>query len=189
MSPLVHSTLAFRNFMDYLEKRPRPCVLDLGYVCGRNIEYLCNLGMKVYVEDILITLARREQEDEGEKSDLLEGFSYREDFFDGIIYWDVLDYLEREVGLALVQRCFSLLKRDGFVFAIFNLELGSQSKEQVVYRIMNRGRFEYLSAGQERDRKVVYKNREIIKIFSGFKLLNFYFLDNSLREALIQKES
>ncbi|MFQ6111468.1 MAG: hypothetical protein ACE5LX_05485, partial [Nitrospinota bacterium] len=144
---------------------------------------------KVYVEDILTTIALREPEEDGEKSDVLEGFNYREELFDGIIYWDVLDYLDREVARAFVQRCFPLLKRDGFVYAIFNFELDSQCREQVVYRIMNRGQFEYLSSAKGRQRKVVYKNREIMKIFSGFKILNFYFLDNSLREALIQKES
>src|SRR5262245_56537638 len=97
----AYQTSILKDFIAAVTRKQNPVVLDLGPVIGSNIEFFLNLGIKVYMEDFLAAYSNPkysmlvdDKKTLNEQQFFTENFSYANDFFDGLICWDFLSYLE-----------------------------------------------------------------------------------------------
>src|SRR5262249_20689362 len=112
----IFATKALRKFLTCLTSRESPVLVDLGPVVGRNVSFFgAQLGCKIFVEDIFSDLDRHIL---GGKLDALPAFLKMrfpqvEGSVDGILCWDIIDYLDRTAADQLATELTRLLRPDG----------------------------------------------------------------------------
>ena len=108
----THSTRGLARFVASLNGREQPALLDLGPVVGANVTFFGEeLGCKIFVEDLSKDIDRHVREDRLPELPAFLGsrFPQAAESFDGIICWDVFDYLDRPAAQALAEQlsgCF-----------------------------------------------------------------------------------
>jgi hypothetical protein len=118
----VFNTKALKKFLVTLTARPSPVLLDLGPVVGSNLSFFGEqLGCKIFVEDIFAELDRHMRE--GKSEDLpaffKKRFSQADGAVDGILCWDLVDYLDRTAAQVLADQLTRILRPDGALLAFF----------------------------------------------------------------------
>jgi cyclopropane fatty-acyl-phospholipid synthase-like methyltransferase len=116
------STKAFSRFLAALKHREAPVLLDLGPVVGGNINYFGErLGCKFFIEDVYANLEKFARENRSKE--LAEFFKTRfpqaEGSFDGILCWDIFDYLDKNSAQVLAREMTRLLKPGGALLTFF----------------------------------------------------------------------
>src|ERR1700754_4705859 len=94
----IFSTKALRKFLSALTSRELPVLLDLGPVVGSNVSFFGEqLGCKIFVEDIFADLDRHVRNGtlEALPAFLKTRFPQADGAVDGILCWDLMDYLDR----------------------------------------------------------------------------------------------
>ena len=112
----VFATKALRKFLSCLTSRESPSLLDLGPVVGSNVSFFGEqLGCKIFVEDIFADLDRhvRDAKLEAFPEFLSKRFAQESGSVDGIICWDLIDYLDRPASQALAAQLTRVLRPDG----------------------------------------------------------------------------
>src|SRR5215510_10346829 len=95
----AHPTKIMARFVSALNSRDQPVLLDLGPVVGANVSFFGEqLGCKIIVEDVAKDIDRHVREG---KLDELAGalskrFPQESESIDGILCWDVFDYLDKK---------------------------------------------------------------------------------------------
>ena len=94
----VFPTKPLSRFLVPLRERAAPVVVDLGTAVGSNVTFLGEqLGCKLFVEDLLADFgpAAEEDVDEKQESDARLRLAHADTSVDGVLCWDVLEYLAR----------------------------------------------------------------------------------------------
>src|SRR4026208_1007211 len=94
----VFATKALRKFLSCLTSRESPTLLDLGPVVGSNVGFFGEqLGGKIFVEALFADLDRHFRDDKLDQlPEFLKGrLAHTTGGIDGILCWDLLDYLDR----------------------------------------------------------------------------------------------
>src|SRR6202007_2401946 len=90
------------EFFSYIRDQSGLTILDLGGATQQNVSFITNLGHRLYSEDFLQILhetfgpadAAEEQSNSGQIEYFLkQSLDYPEGHFDGVLVWDVLEYL------------------------------------------------------------------------------------------------
>jgi methyltransferase family protein len=191
-NPNLHRTLGLKEFMSRLAGRGKPHLLDLGPALERNIIYLAGRGCKVYVQDFFFELqnARRETAPDQAfsfQNFLQTSFSYPPDTFDGVLVWDLLNYLSPKDAHTLARQLFTQMKTGGVLLAFFSSTQMIPSRP-LVYRIEDSHNLHYENHDAEEVKAPNFTNNEIVKMMDRFAVVNFYFLRNGVREALLAKK-
>ena len=100
----VFATKALHKFLQTLTSRELPVLLDLGPVVGSNVSYFGEqLGCKIFVEDIFADVDRHVREGKLDQLPefLKKRFPQADGEVDGILCWDLIDYLDRPAAQAL----------------------------------------------------------------------------------------
>ena len=93
----LFATKALPKFLASLTARESPVLLDLGPVVGSNVSFFGEqLGCKIFVEDIYADLERHVRERDADElpAFLAKRFPQADGSVDGILCWDLLDYLD-----------------------------------------------------------------------------------------------
>ena len=194
-SPRVHPSNNLKRLLQILGARPKPQLLDLGRLESHNIDWLIHKGFKVSVDDritLLTTPAMPPLDNQKEEKKIpsppsLEILEYAASSFDGILCWDLFDYIVMKQAQVLLSGLEAILKPKGLLLAFFNFNR-STPLPPIRYRIHGEDQLEYKPLTADTIPRRVYENREIQDLFSKFKLLNSCFLKNQMREVLVQKE-
>src|ERR1700746_3574211 len=91
-------TKALQKFLTSLTARESPVLLDLGPVVGGNVSFFGEqLGCKIFVEDIFADVDRhvRNGKLEALPKSLSKRFPQETGSVDGILCWDLIDYLDK----------------------------------------------------------------------------------------------
>jgi len=185
----VFGTKALRKFLTTLTSHETPVLLDLGPVVGSNVSFFGEqLGCKIFVEDIFADLDRHVRE---AKLDVLPDFLKKRfpqpnATFDGILCWDVIDYMDKGAALELAKELTRLLRPDGALLGFF----GSVPRPDVRYTkyiIVDEVNLKYRTYPAARGRQAVLLNRDIIRLFSGLRVSDSFLLQNNVREILFRK--
>jgi len=164
-------------------------LLDLGPVVGSNVSFFGEqLGCKIFVEDIFADLDRhvREGKLEAMPDFLRARFPQQAATVDGILIWDVIDYMDKGAAAELAKELTRLLRPDGALLGFF----GSQTRPDVRYTkyiIVDEVNLKYRTYPAARGRQAVLLNRDIIRLFSGLRVSDSFLLQNNLREILFRK--
>jgi hypothetical protein len=188
----VFATKALRKFVTSLTSRESPVLLDLGPVVGSNVSFFGEqLGCKIFVEDVFADLDRhaREGKLEALPDFLKKRFPQADGSFDGILCWDVCDYLDRASAQELASQMMRLLRPDGALLGFFATASPREPRElrYTKYIIVDEVNLKHRSYPAVRGRGNSLLNRDIIRMFSTLRVSDSFLLQNNLREILFRK--
>ncbi len=185
----VFATKALRKFLAALTAHDSPVLLDLGPVVGSNVSFFGEqLGCKIFVEDIYADLDRHTRA--GKLEDLpaflKQRFPQPDASVDGILAWDVIDYLDKASAAELASQLTRLLRPDGALLGFFGTAQprGAQYTKFVVADEQTLKHRPYPAA---RGHQAILLNRDIIRLFEGLRVSDSFLLQNNLREILFRK--
>jgi hypothetical protein len=185
----VFATKALPKFLQTLTSREQPVLLDLGPVVGSNVSFFGEqLGCKIFVEDIFADLDRHVREGTLEQFPefLNKRFAQAEGEVDGILCWDLIDYLDRPAAQALATQLTRMLRPDGALLGFFG-SAPPQDARYTKFIIVDEVNLKYRSYEAGRGRQAILLNRDIIRLFSGLRVSDSFLLKNNLREILFRK--
>ncbi len=166
-------------------------VLDLGPVVGSNVSFLGEqLGCRLRVEDLFSDIDRLTKE---QKLDTLpeffdRRFAYEPESLDAVLCWDVLDYLEKPAASVLASKVVEWVKPGGVVLCFFNMT-ASPTPIYTRYVIADAERLHYRTSPAAHQRRTVYQNRDIERLFTGLSVSESFLLQHKVREVLLRKKA
>ena len=185
----VFNTKALRKFLSCLTSRESPVLLDLGPVVGSNVSFFGEqLGCKIFVEDIFADLDRhvREGKLEGLPAFMKKRFLQADGTFDGILCWDLIDYLDRGAAQELARELARVLRPDGALLGFFGTAPPRDTR-YTKFVIVDEMNLKHRYYPATRGRQTILLNRDIIKLFAGLHVSDSFLLQNNLREILFRK--
>lgn len=186
--PVVASK-AFPKFVATISPRDAPVLLDFGPVIGANVAFCGErLGCKLFIEDLLADVDRqlRGTAPESLATGFEKRFSHADASIDGILCWDLFDFLDKASAQALARQIVRLLRPGGAVMGFFctsSVERSAFTKYEIVDETSLRHRYHPGVGG----RKQSFQNRDIIKMFDGLVVSDSFLLKNNMREMLLRK--
>jgi hypothetical protein len=185
----VFGTKALRKFLASLTARESPILLDLGPVVGSNVSFFGEqLGCKIFVEDIFADVDRHVRSNtlENLPEFFTKRFSQEDGTVDGLLCWDVIDYLDRPAAQELAAQLTRLLRPDGALLGFFGIA-PPRDVRYTKFIIMDDVNLKHRAYPALRGRQAVLQNRDILRLFSGLRVADSFLLQNNLREILFRK--
>ena len=185
----MYATKALRKFLATLTSRPNPVLLDLGPVIGANVSYFGEqLGCKIFVEDLFADVDRHVRD--GKTEDLPAFFHKRfqqtTSTVDGILCWDLFDYLDKMSAQSLATELTRIIRTDGALLAFFGTSQPRDAR-YTKFIIVDEVNLRHRPYPAARGRQAILLNRDIIRLFSGLRVSDSFLLQNNLREILFRK--
>jgi len=183
---------ALAKFLSGLSGREQPTLLDLGSVVGGNLNFFGEqLGCKITVEDLTKDIDRHVGNDTvgGLPEFLAHRFSQPDATFDGIICWDVFDYLEKPAVQALATQVARLLKPGGLVLAFFNHTETPKPGQPTYtrYVVVDPRTLEHRTYPAARGKQKPLPNRDLQRLFEPLAITDQFLLKTNLREVIFRK--
>jgi hypothetical protein len=185
----VFATKALRKFLSCLTSRESPVLVDLGPVVGSNVSFFGEqLGCKIFVEDLFADLDRHVRAGtlEALPAFLKKRFPQETGSVDGILCWDLIDYLDRAAAQALAGELTRVLRPDGALLGFFGTAQAREAR-YTKFIIADEVNLKHRSYEAARGRQAILLNRDIIKLFAGLRVSDSFLLQNNLREILFRK--
>jgi hypothetical protein len=185
----VFATKALRKLLTSLVSRELPVLLDLGPVVGSNVSFFGEqLGCKIFVEDIFADLDRhvREGNVAALPGFLQTRFLQADSTVDGILCWDLIDYLDRAAAQALAAQLTRVLRPEGALLGFFGTAKPRDAR-YTKYIIVDEVNLKHRPYQAARGRQAILLNRDIIRLFAGLRVSDSFLLQNNLREILFRK--
>jgi hypothetical protein len=202
-SEIARNSNGLKEFLWNLDGLGRGTLLDLGPAWQTTLNFFIERGFRVSSEDILRgwknfvieeeaqvkqhsgSSANTERGPEGRAERFLKtNLQYQEAAFDAILLWDVLDYLEPELGKLIVAHLTSLLRSGGIVFAMFHSKKPEGFQR---YRVADSNTLQVIATPPLFPAQKTYQNREIQDLFARFRTMKSFVGRDQLRETLIIK--
>jgi hypothetical protein len=187
---LVYPTKALLKFLANVAVKPAPVLLDLGPVVGTNVSFFGEeLGCRIRVEDLFTDIERHATSG---TIDQLPAF-FRTRFksepgtIDGILCWDVFDFLDRAAATALAATLARLLVADGSLLGFFSTAIAPGRALYTKYVVVDRGTLRYRTYGGTQARQRSLQNRDIIKLFETLRVSDSFLMKTNMREIIFRK--
>jgi hypothetical protein len=187
----VFSTKALPKFLASLTSRETPVLLDLGPVVGSNVSFFGEqLGCKILVFDLFADWDRhiREGRTDAFPDFMKTRFDVGEATVDGVLCWDILDYLDRPAADTLAKQLARILRAGGALLALFDNDATRVVEARYTkYMIVDETSLKSRPYAASRGRHATLPNRDILRLFGGLKVVESFLLKNNLREILFRK--
>jgi hypothetical protein len=185
---------ALPKFIAALSSTDAPVLIDFGPVIGPNVAFFGeNLGCKLFIEDLASDLDRHTRA--GTREALPDTFGKRfqqpDGSVDGVLCWDIFDFLERPAAQALAREVVRVLKPGGVAMGFFCSSMvgvppqSPFTKFEIVEETSMRQRSHAGASGP----KFVLQNRDIIRMFEGLSVADSFLLKSNTREMLLRKRA
>ncbi len=168
-------------------------ILDLGGANQENVNFITNLGHKFYSEDFLCIFQEIFGGDRADQSNpsRIESFlgkvlDYPDEQFDGVLAWDLLEYMEPALLTAAVDRLAHILKPKGYLLAFFHSDERMDTVPCYSFRIedmRNLQVYEY----SKRAPSQLFNNRRLEKLFQKFESVKLFLTRECLREVIVRR--
>jgi hypothetical protein len=185
----VVSTKALKKFIAGLRVHTSPVLLDLGPVVGSNIAFFGEqLGCKIFVEDLFADLDRfqREQRLAELPAHLEKRFPQADGSVDGILCWDLFDFLDRPTAQVVATQLTRLLNVNGSLFGFFSTAHPREARF-TRFVVVDENNLRHKPYSAPRMRQAVLQNRDIIKLFERLRVSDSFLLHSNVREILFRK--
>ena len=165
--------------------RPKVQVLDVGPVCGDNINFLARRVKRLYLCDMFFRLVQESRSGAPSKG-AWRHLDYLPGSFDGILLWDLVDRLDDHQAGELVERCYSMVMPGGMVMI---LSLGEQVSPTVVKSFVIKEGFRLCLRSKNHLDLPFHsrRNREVLDMLAPFFLIRSFIYRNGTREFLFQR--
>jgi hypothetical protein len=202
-SPNSRVSNGLKEFMWMLSDAGHGRILDLGAVFQSTIMFFIEKGFRLSTEDLLRAwkefltaeeenLRRARAGDESTKvsQGMLAGkfldtaLQYPDENFNGVLIWDLFDYLDAELVPRVMEKVYAMVKPSGAVLASFH----SRAPERFHrYKILDSQTIEVLPSPTITVHARVFRNREILDLFGKFRTSKTFVGRDQIRETLFLK--
>jgi hypothetical protein len=182
-----------QEFFTYIRDQSGLTILDLGGATQQNVNFITNLGHRLYSEDFLqIVNETFGLDDTVDQSNpgridyfLRQSLDYPEGHFDGILIWDVLEYLAPPLLTAVVERMHKIVRPKSYMLAFFHSDDKLEAVPFYSFRIQE---INMLQVGQQGRRRPtqLFNNRSLEKLFGRFDSVKFFLTKELLREVIVK---
>lgn len=185
----IATSTVFPKFLSAVARLDHPVLLDLGPVVGSNVEFFgLRVSCKLHIEDLFheIEIAARAGGRAGLQAALLRRLGQRPESIDGILCWDVFDFLDRPTGLALASHLETLLRRGGALYGFFGttpIDLNHYTR----YVVEREDRFRLRPYPATPAQRSVLLTRDINNMFDRLVLADSVLLKSGTRETLFRR--
>jgi hypothetical protein len=189
----LRQSRGLEEFFSYIRDQSGLTILDLGGATQENVSFITNLGHRLYSEDFLQILNETfgandtvDQSNPGRIEYFLrQALEYPEDHFDGVLVWDVLEYLAPALLTAVVERLCKIVRPKSYMLSFFQ----SDDKLDVVpfytFRIQEVNVLQVSQQGMHRPAQL-FNNRGVEKLFGQCESVKFFLTRERLREVIIK---
>jgi hypothetical protein len=186
---VVVGTKALKKFISYLKSRPSPVLLDLGPVVGSNISFFGEqIGCKIFVEDLFADVDRHERDRKAADlpAFLRKRFPQVSGSVDGVLCWDLFDFLDRPSAQEVASQLSRVLAVNGALFGFFGMTRPSEVRF-TKFVVVDDANLRHRPYSTPRMRQAVLQNRDITRLFEPLRVSDSFLLKNNVREILFRK--
>ena len=194
-----HDTVSTRGsrgleqFFSQIRGQAGLTILDLGGASQDNVNFITNLGHRLYSEDFLQILHETfGADDTTDQSNpgridyfLRNALDYPECHFDGVLIWDVLEYLEPALLAATIERLQKIVRPGGYMLAFFHADDKLEAAPFYAFRIQDVAVLQVMQQGRRRPAQL-FNNRSLEKLFGRFDSVKFFLTRERLREVIVK---
>jgi hypothetical protein len=185
----AYPTKALQKFLVSLQATEGPLLLDLGPVVGSNVTFFGEqLGCRLRVEDVAKDIDHHVKQNTLDQ--LPEFFTKRfkeaPGSVDGILCWDLFDFLDRPAAQAIATALSALLKPEGSLLGFFST---AEQKDPLYtkYVVVDEATLKYRTYPASRPRQRNLLNGDIIKLFKDLRVTDSFLMKSKVREMLFRK--
>jgi hypothetical protein len=183
---------AVSKFIGALAHHQAPVLIDFGPVIGTNVAFFGeHLGCKLFIEDLATEIDRhtRARTRDELPDTLTKRFTQADGTVDGVLCWDIFDFLEPAAARALARQVVRVLRPGGAVMGFFctkGVERSAFTKYEIIEETSSLRHRHHPGTGGP---KFVLQNRDIIKMFDGLFVSESFLLKSNTREILLRKRA
>jgi len=182
------------QFFSYIRDQVGLSILDLSGANQENVNFITNLGHKLYSEDIARGLRDAfgdenptEQANPGRIEYFLkQNLDYEEGQFDGVLVWDSLEYMAPPLLAATVERLSRIVRPKSYLLAFFHVEEKMGAVPRYSFRIQAFNTLLFVDRGQRMPVQL-FNNRSLEKLFGKFESVKFFLTREQLREVIVKR--
>ena len=185
-------TKVLDRFLSSLNGRTAPVLLDLGPVVGSNVTFFGQeVGCKFFVEDLSNDIDRHAKENrmDGLPHFFDTRFPQDSESIDGILCWDIFDYLDKSSAERLAVQLKRVLRPDGVLLAFFGTVEAKTTVHPTYTKhiVLDRTHLQHKSYSAARAKQRPLVNRDIQRLFEPLRITENVLLKTNLREVLFRK--
>jgi len=180
------------EFFSYIRGQSGLTILDLGGATQQNVSFITGLGHRIYSENFLQVLNETfEGEETGQSNPgridyfLRQALDYPDGHFDGVLIWDVLEYLEPALLTAVVERLRKIVRPRSYMLAFFHSDIKVEAVPVYTFRIQDVNLLHITQEGT-RNPAQLFNNRSLEKLFGSFESVKFFLTRERLREVIVK---
>jgi len=189
----TRSSRGLEEFFNYIRGQSGLTILDLGGATQQNVSFITNLGHRLYSEDFLQILHETfgttdtvDQSNPGRIEYFLrQALDYPDEQFDGVLVWDVLEYLEPSLLAAVIERLRKIVRPKSYLLAFFHSDDKLDAVPFYTFRIQEINALQVSQQGQRRPAQL-FNNRSLEKLFGDFESVKFFLTRERLREVIVK---
>jgi 2-polyprenyl-3-methyl-5-hydroxy-6-metoxy-1,4-benzoquinol methylase len=189
----VRPSRGLEEFFGHIHGQPGLTILDLGGASQQNVSFITGLGHRLYSEDFLRTLGETfgengaaDQSNPGRIDYFLrQALDYPPAHFDGVLIWDVLEYLAPALLNAVVERLHKTVRPKSYMLAFFHSDDKLEAVPSYTFRIQQMNALEVVQNGMRRPEQL-FNNRGLEKLFGRFESAKFFLTRERLREVIVK---
>ncbi len=183
----------FHEFTKAILKPEGQVVLDLGPTSPSNIEFITQLGHRVFNDDVLAGSADKGLLVPGAKEGeevidverfLAENLVMEPETFDAVLLWDVCDYLPEPLVKPVIEQIRRVTKPNGLLLGFFHTKDAGADVPYCRYHMKDPQTLE-LQQGPPFHLQRIFNNRHIENLFHDYKSIKFFLGKDNIREVLI----
>jgi hypothetical protein len=191
----IRSSHGLDQFCAVLEERPRLKILDLAGATQSTISFVTEQGHQLYSNDFLLQLDDcfgegdfYENQADPRKVDRFIGaaLDFPRASFDGVLVWDLLEYLAPPLLATTVERFHAILRPGAGLLAMFRAQEQKEPAPTFSYRIQDRRTVLLTPRGARRPAQF-FNNRALEKLFQRFHSVKFFLTRDALREVIVKR--
>jgi hypothetical protein len=168
-------------------------ILDCAGANQDNINFLINLGHKVYAQDLVRSLDDAFGPDPSEQTNpsridyfLKQNFEYPAGELDGVLLWDSLQFMTPALLNATIDRLYEVMRPKSYLLAFFSSTEKATEVPNYSFRIADNKTIVLTDRGM-RPTGQVFNNRNLEKLFAKFESVKFFLTRESLREVIVRR--
>lgn len=186
----LSTSRALPKFISALSHQSAPLLLDLGPVVGTNVSFFGDrLGCKMLIEDLHeeIEAAVRERTPESLSGRLTGRISdAAASSVDGILCWDIFNYLDRTTARELAASLRAVLRPKGLVHGLFGT-VAQPGATRTRFIVQSDTAMKCRTEPWVAVSRHAFQTGEITRMFEGLTVVESVLLQNQTRETLFRK--
>jgi len=191
-TPLTRQSRGLEQFFFNVRDIVGLSILDCAGANQDNLDFLINLGHKVYSQDLVRNLDDcfqdlAEQTNPGRIEYFLkQNLDYPPQSIDGALLWDSLQFMSPALLNAVVERLYDVMRPESYLLAFFTATEKMTDVASHSFRIADNKTIVLTERGI-RPAGQVFNNRSLEKLFSKFESVKFFLTRESLREVIVRR--